>query len=566
MTKADLDGIGLKGDYAPAGGVDVGDVLRLIYEAELANPSDTFGRLDLSLWQQQQRSELAAKMTAEHAELSEADKAALERGDDAAIRKLAERIYHQRQAERAKARGRTVQEQQAHDRLTQSHIDRSRLAAKARDDHLTARDDRAEPQPRQRDASGEERRPAPATHAESEDPRRALALRPPVTDAALLTAARQRLAQLTYAATQQPHTDLRSQRLGKDQPAYVLLSGFPWGGRSGALQQLPLIQFCPESLRAVLKALGIQTLMDYLAAVSSRAGRLLFAEMSGLPVTSLLLSAYRAELLDLPIARQRAPLPHLKDVLLLSRLGISGVRDLGMLAGLFDDAAEQLEFLASLVDILQRADRRAVGRTRITRHDLREWAHAAKRRGSELEAPAKVPASLFADLDAAGRLQLCAEAVLAWYLPSRHADADALWNTMVLRLLHWLRAVGVAPEGDALARFAAKLTAAGRQALAQLLAADRELDAATDPALTRFDDFALRIDETSLFYDLYPWTSPDDPRADGLICFFVEPVPDFRHVLGAAAKAEGRLPQALAQSYVCMNPVTGEVVTFGTPH
>jgi len=395
-------------------------------------------------------------------------------------------------------------------------------------------------------------------------------VRPPLTDANALSEAGKTLMLLVNETTQRHQMTSKAagagqnieKMLGGKPPPRAASGSLPWGGHSGELAQLPLLQFAPSGLRVTLKALGVRSLMDYLAAVLHPAGRRLVARALGMPVTSVLLSAMRAELLDLVVAKERAGCPHLKDVLLLGKLGVTSVHDLGALGGLLAQSPTALSTLADLIAAVQKRAPDWVGRQHITRHHLHEWAQGASRRGSDLCIPDKSHSEDPAPARLDEQAQIVAESTLFWFLKQRSAEPQEILELMMFRLLAWLDELSGAD--DKLRSAAVQFFASGHRVLwARLLEAKkraREVDEKND-SLKRFRDFVRADSERSLFFELHPWARPDTAPPEGLICFYFEPVPDCRQALATTRAGAGQSPQSLQQLHVCMDPISGALTT-----
>ncbi len=416
----------------------------------------------------------------------------------------------------------------------------------------------------------------------------------PVTDPKRLAAIRQELLRLVtsgepakhepkpavpakLAATMDAEAKQRA-TLGKTLPSLVYSRGFPAGGRSGQAAQNPVMQWAPPRLKAGLEAAGIQNLAELLTRCHEPAGRQLLAELCGVPRTTIFLMARRAEILDLPTDNRMQKQPHLKDVLLLSRLGFGSIREMAVLFKVFDRSPSRLEVAAKLVGLLQKADPDYVGRTRLTRHELREWARLAEKRGSDLVLPDESQTLAATSQTAGLHPEDVAEQVLAWYLEQRLPDGEAAWRELVVRLGAWLTARGAHIDEDTLHALWLECDETTRKSVETVLAARREALLDEEHRLLSRDEeafkerleaeherqeeldyeaFVLREANWSLFLDLAPWLKPDPSRQDKKICFWLDPLPDHRQVRESAG--DEQIPASLMPAYICLDPESGAI-------
>jgi len=546
--------------------IDPGDILRLLYEAAQATPggaSELDSLLARAAAAEVQRLGRALEERGE--KLADAERQAFAEAKRGAVAAVLERI---RRREEAKQTPGTAAVVGRGDGITQAGVRPSRLAGAAQELLPTH-----EP-----GGSGPDATAGGPTHVPP-DARAA----PPapgfgkitaaVADTARLTVLRRELMQLlaapspaaaAHGVAKLSDGDKREIVLGTAAPRATMAGGSRTQGHSGEAGRLPLATFMPADRKAVLAALGLHTLADFLNAARGPAGRRLLAEACGVPRTTVFLATLRAELLDLPPLEWRYATPLLKDVVLLARLGLGSCAALRRLAELFDAAPARLEALGKLVGALQKAVPESVGRQRITKVELKAWAQAAARRGSDVDAGAGAQDSVAA----------AAEQVLAWYLTERTVTSDALWHDVVTRAYAELHAHGTTPDEALQHAINVESSESTREALralcARRLAASRgqedddarRLEVAYDAERTlereRFADYVWQRDELSLFSGLEPWVRPAAARPDGLICFWMEPVPMHRQALGASeGGADAQRP-----AYVCLDPQSGAIVPF----
>ena len=381
----------------------------------------------------------------------------------------------------------------------------------------------------------------------------AVRLRPPTTDEKALSEGRAALLKLALGPQQEKSVEraLAKKEHGQALTNFDYRSGLPSVGRSGSAHRVPLLQFIPARLRTALSTLGVTNLADFLATASLPECRVILSRLLGLPTTAVLLAAHRAELLDLPVCGQRGKAPHLKDVLLLTRLGVITVGRLAALGAALELHPERLELLATALAALQKSAPDLIGRNRTTRHDLKEWCRAAARRGSNVSLAAKQSAD-------ASPIEHAAERILAWHLNQGGAQPDDVWEEMVVRLLIMMRQRQLALDSALWATVDASRRKIYRQVIERSLD-EHDLDElAHERALA--EAFLVNDEGTSIMTALDPVMVPDVDRTDDHVCFWVDPVADERHIVGASRDG---LPPKLQAHYVCMNTRTGEIVPFG---
>jgi hypothetical protein len=379
-------------------------------------------------------------------------------------------------------------------------------------------------------------------------------LRPPLRDQSRLASMRLGLLHLVAAKPEESAPGAKGgggqKVLGESRPTMRFVHGYPASGRSGGADKLHLLELCPPSLRPTFEALGVTNLAVYLAGALLPAGRQVLSEASGVPAAALLLSAWRAELLDLPPLERRYPAPHIKDVILLSRLGIESVSTLAALLPVVEQQPSRLELLGKLVAAVQKADVESVGRQRLTRHDLRAWMQAATRRGTDIVIEALQPERPLAG---------CAERALTAFAEARRQDQTTLWHEVLERAYLAARTAGgllddhleaaLDAEADEVTR--AELRVLRELQLGSALRSDRE--AAAREELREYERFTVADGNYSLFLRQAPRLRPGE-RA-GRVGFWLDPVPDFRHVFDPARP--DTIPEALKPAYVSIDPASG---------
>lgn len=640
--------VGVAGNLAVGGAPTVtpGDLMRIIYEADIEDV-DPIEQIDFSSLEADTFRRLTELLQERGTVLTEQERDALVGGQ--AVEK--KRVLAQLRLRAHQERIRLLAPQQPSDGITQS-----RYLAKTADDAVPEGLDAIG----RVDATGVGTTPSSAVAASPAVSRRANVMVPvmePESDPAVLGEMKQQLLSLVTAAhgvaprvapvapgaaakllhgagaslkklvgIHEPEklptvdtTELvqRAVVLGETRSTLSFKGGFPPGGRSGQAGSMPIMQFVPDQLLPVCKALGIRSLVDVLTRGSLPPGRAVLSRALGVPRTTMLLATHRAELLDLPVDRQRANYPHLKDVLLLSRLGVRTVAQLEVLHRAFSAKPARIDTIADLIAIAQKADPNWVGRQRITRHDLRHWALASSQRGSdivvatprprqaaaaaaaqpggspslverefaaalapvsgevELDAPAPEasPADLIVpqEIDVAGHEEV-AEQVLQHHLTSTWADPDQAFADMAARALTWLASMlsrvddalltALTLVGDLDARRLFQTLQEDRfsqqrdeeERYARWARSDREVEA-------HYGDYVWRQRDWSLLMGLAPWMRPDGPRQDGRICFWVDPIPDLRQTIDP--EHPELIPESLQAVYLCLDPASGAIAPFG---
>jgi hypothetical protein len=317
---------------------------------------------------------------------------------------------------------------------------------------------------------------------------------------------------------------------------------------------LPPLQFFNPPYHQLAAKLGIQSLSDLLLYIGLPEGRLLLSQALGVPVPTLLAAAWRAELLDLPLPDGHHG-PHLKDILLLSKLGIDTLEELASLAEIFGRHPAKLTLLAKLIQQYQRHCPAWVARRALSGKELRQWAQAATKR------PSAITIATTGPLEDQSLAEFAAEKVV-WhqkkFLPREATDVfnDALGRLLMasgnFHLSEQIWQEILIECGDANARRWRDMLENDRR---QALLEERRQE------FERYEAYLLGTDDPSLLFDLQPLLGADPAREDGLICFWMEPAADSQHAMARAPDAEGeRPPSAL---YVCLDPKSGAVAPFG---
>ncbi len=531
MNNAPLDSIGAKAAPLPQGSPSAEDVLRLLYLSSADGSTDPLASLDLTSLSPKEYKKLSDKLAEHSDKISDADRKAMEQHHHEAVRALLVRLREEIAANAA-------------------------LQAQA-----AARLD---------DAVSHEVAQKPAPHAAAtevlpfaEPGVTAVSAAAPA-EPSRLAAIRQELLALV-SDPRSPRQDKAQALLGTSAPQLRYKGGFPAQGRSGEAHQQPLLQFAPSSWRSALQALGVQNLAEFLVRAHSAMGRRLLAEALGTVQPALLLAVLRAELLDLPTERGK-PSPHLKDVLFFSRLGLRSVDDLARLGRALETSPNRLELAGKLVSLLQRADANYVGRQKLTRHELRAWAVAAERRGSDVTSCDSDATGFGSGVTCSGPdaaddgphkstdVHSAGEAVLAWYLRQRLSDDEAAWDNFVANALALLAQTGSSEvQARLLRELAAESSAAARSFWHDLLA--RLEDERADFDLRRLENLVGELQqgaseadsEWSLMRDLAVRMRHDAERSDNLICFWLQP----------PASLSSVAPQP---AYVCLDPQSGAIL------
>lgn len=303
----------------------------------------------------------------------------------------------------------------------------------------------------------------------------------------------------------------------------------PEKGFSGNAHQLPLLQWAPPSLRPAFEALRIRFLADFLRTMATPLGRSTLVSILGIPPSALLVVGRRAELLDLPATDAVAKVPHLRDILLLSRLGIRSCITLARLAESFSDHPILLDLVAEALSILQKhRPKQYLARHHITRHELSAWAISARKRpdGIELPCPAATNTSAVSDRHD--------ELLMHWGMrQSVDPDDRQLLIDVFLHLFVLLRRHGLKlPDRlelvlvGALGNSAAEALVGHLHNIDDTLVQEEAIDREEQRVLQPYR-YCLAVDDhlasASLFEDLAPISRPGPAAHDRHPCVWIHP-------------------------------------------
>ncbi len=502
--------------------INTAELLRIVYDTSLI--TDPFAPFNFQQLSQRQVRKLSQALFERDQLATEAEKEAIERGKPEEIRAILNKL-RKRQINRQKT-AETI-DQKRSDGLTQS-----RIAIREAKFDILPQDSHDTEHPQNARNEQPEQTPSPSAKRISPSLER-LMLRPALNNKAELDRLKLKLISMRGAQN----------------------SALPTTGYSGNAHQQPLIQWAPTALQHALRSIGLRYLVDFLRTTRFPEGRSALVSALGVPSTTLLIAARRAELLDLPIDPTYAKQPHIRDVLLLEQLGVRSTTQLARLGTALENYPQLLLVLAEAIGLLQkRAPALYLARHHITRHELRAWAKAAQKRPQDMDINEHAPSGAHPtpqNLDRMG------EVLMHWGMQAGNGtniDPHQQLKSMVENALKLVVYNGLPwPRENLLSALGKTEAIALEQRLESIrhsahnderLSQERINTENMQEAATEND-----LEPASLFTDAAPQSLLDENRNDRMICFWMQPAP-----------SPLTDTHRTAPVYACIDPSSGALV------